>query len=668
MAIGDLRPPLTDAAARAWQSVRVPDWLPRLLFAGAWVAAIVAAVAGTQSSCTAGTPVGCQDYSGFWLAFPLCVATPVLLLWMPLAGCACGLLFGVAELALDPEALPRQLFTGLGAACALLGVALLLAARRQRAALAAAFAAYGLPAPEIAQVSELRRASSWRWRRVAGACAAVAVAAVMLVAWWQQSAREQEHVARSVVVLGTISAYDADNYAVTVDARLPNGDPRHVHIGVNAAYHPGDHAAVRLDPQDPTWGRLVGEPADTGGWLVGSVFAVLLAAVLLVREVCRRRAAWSVTTGSRPRVAVRLVGPGLVLPVDSDRVVARLRLRSAGRIGLVPRVSTEVQPEHPDADVGSRGVDEEDAFAWSDEDDRAFGAWWRGEAPPPPELADLLEPSNAAGPAAWGEPPRAAVLCGDLRDRGWVAVYVDDQVQLPTAPLRFHREHPARDRLRSWRRHTWRPTRRRIDVLDELREAAAGEPVVAAAATDLPREPVTVGPPRRVRLRGAAMVIAVAVAGPAVVLGTGRHDWYSKVLVAVAGLRWLRAGLTLLVQRVDISHEALVVVGGRRVVTVPWEKVHGVRLAGDTLRVAWSPDVVTRLGPFAPSDSVRSAADTAGSDEARRVASLIMLMRERAVAIGSRGRAITVERGLAADVAPWWLVLVVGLSLWRIHG
>lgn len=114
--------PLTSEAAARWTAAGVPGWVTRGLLTGCWLLALIAAIAGGDTSqCTPDNPAICGpevDFAG-WIV--ICLATPVLLIWMPLAGCLAGVAFAVADLRYD-DVIAANIGFGLhGLACAVVG-------------------------------------------------------------------------------------------------------------------------------------------------------------------------------------------------------------------------------------------------------------------------------------------------------------------------------------------------------------------------------------------------------------------------------------------------------------------------------------------------------------------------------------------------------------------
>jgi hypothetical protein len=85
-------PPMDGPRIDRWTAAAVPWWVPRLVLIVGWVGACVVAVAGDTLSCTAADPGVCGPAVTFAVAIVVLLATPVLLWWLPLAGCGTGML------------------------------------------------------------------------------------------------------------------------------------------------------------------------------------------------------------------------------------------------------------------------------------------------------------------------------------------------------------------------------------------------------------------------------------------------------------------------------------------------------------------------------------------------------------------------------------------------
>lgn len=209
---------------------------------------------------------------------------------------------------------------------------------------------------------------------------------------------------------------------------------------------------------------------------------------------------------------------------------------------------------------------------------------------------------------------------GDLRDRGWVLLITDAVVLLPEAPLR-------------------RPYRRPAD------ESLPGQPLPTADPPGVPELPAVLGPRRRDRAIGALQLLGW-IAGPAFVLSGLADGWFPTIVVLWgAGILGFD-GWARLNGRVTLTREAVLVHDRMRTHRVPWQRMHGVRQDGDRLWLAWDPDRVVQVGPFAAGAEhwgavmmgLRAGAAPGGEVTSR---------------VGS-GVAVAAAYALVAIAAAWW--------------
>ena len=276
---------------------------------------------------------------------------------------------------------------------------------------------------------------------------------------------------------------------------------------------------------------------------------------------------------------------------------------------------------------------------WDYETQEEFGRIWRDEDP--------------AGRERFAPPPPAlvedAVLVGELADHGVAMLVTADNTLLPAGRLRvgWLRERPPvqpgqpqvgqpqpgqpqpgqrePDGMAGW----WqRLVGSRISAEPELFAGAAVQP----ADVRLPELPVTVRPRVRVRLAGAAMLLA-AFAGYPVAEWWGGLSLYARVLVALGLGRLAAAGAARLLSCLRLSHAWFEISGPWWTHSVPWDRLHGVRRDGERLSVAWQPDTVVGIGPFDDPAGPRGR-----QDRAERLGATMMLLRRRALLGGLPGR------------------------------
>ena len=386
-------PVLDQARVDRWAAATVPWWVCRLVLTVGWAVAGLVAVAADTGSCTALDPAVCGPDVTFAVAVVVLFATPVLLWWVPVAGCAAGVVFAVLDLIYDDVRAATVAFAVHGLLCLAVAAWLVTARRRQRAIVS-----------EVATTVRLDAALSRRLRENFPGWGGRTVIAVLLivagiggVTWYDhRSTQVAGHEAAATRVDAVVRGGGSGEGAVVVEV------PRPVRIDVLDSCDAGQVVPVLVDG---SWVRLVAEPEDVTPWLSGGLGAFALAGFLLFREQRMRSARRRLLTGSLP--AVELTAE----PDDEGRAVLH------DGMAVVPVVSSPLRLDRPH--LTGEDVDWDDR--WTDDED--FGRHWRG-----------ADPADA---------PRTVTVAGDLRDGGWVLLITDTAVLLPEAPLRTPRERPS---------------------------------------------------------------------------------------------------------------------------------------------------------------------------------------------------------------------------------
>jgi hypothetical protein len=656
---------LTPAAAARWSGLSVPAWVAKGALTAGWAAAFVAAAVGDTTTCTPDAPSLCGPDQGFAWWVVICLATPVLLVWLPLLGCVAGVAFALADQVFDHVTSARFGFGLHGLACAVVALWLLRSATAQQRI--ASDAGHGVRA--AVPTGHGRPDTDWDLVRVVAA-AVFALLGIGLLGWYSHVLQvERGHLAAAEQVTGRVVAVDDEDSSITVEASTTAG-PRRVTLGVldTRTYPQGDTTPVLLDVRDPTWARLVAEPQDATGWESAGLLALLLAVLVIARGLRARRARERLWTGEYPALRVWVVpdeAGNAVVFADSGARPDVVTASPVARLPLAwaPEEDDDSQNEVPNAMVVVSGhplqpagyAGEADDDEWALGTQAAFGRAWRGEEQP-----DDIQPLHPSGPE-----PEPAVLLGSLRDRGWALLLTQDDVLQPSGPLRLHRGSPgsasdARPRLPSrlpfgpWRTHAG--DERQAGEGDDA--FLPGAPVRQAQAGPIELPMVAAGPVRT-RTVGVCMLVAALAGVPALLLLAGL-GWYERGLAVLVGGRVLLGGTARLVEQVRLSHTHLQVVGSYRVHSVPWERLHGVRRDGARLAIAWQPDVVADVGPF-------HADGTEASDEARaeRLGAVMLTLRRRAFVDMAAGRPARSRPGPAWAVLAGYATLV-GLALWGI--
>ncbi len=377
-----------------WIAAAVPWWVPRVVLVVGWVVAFVAAVASDTLPCTALDPGVCGPDVGFALAIVVALATPVLLWWLPLAGCGAGMLFAALDLIYDDVPAARVAFGVHGLLC-LAVAAWLVAARRRQAAVVAEVA--GTVRLDAALAERLKN-SVPGWGGRTPAAVVLVVAGIGGIAWYDHRAGQvAQHELAAVRTDAVVRSADNAEGVVVVEV------PQPARVDVLGPYEAGQVVPVLVDG---SWVRLVAEPEDVTPWLSAGVGALGLAGLLLIREQRMRSARRRLLSGVLP--AVELTAE----PDEHGRAVLH------GGMALVPVVASPTQLTRPH--LTGEDVDWDDG--WTAEEIQDFGRDWRS--------------------AGHRDEPPTVTVAGDLRDGGWVLLITDSVVLLPEAPLRTPRRRP----------------------------------------------------------------------------------------------------------------------------------------------------------------------------------------------------------------------------------
>lgn len=345
--------PLTSAAAARWSAALVPPWVAKGALTAGWAAALVAAAVGETMRCTPQAPSLCGPDQGFAWWVVICLATPVLLVWLPLLGCIAGVVFALADLAFDDVTSANVGFGLHGLACAAVALWLLRSAAAQQVIAADA----GQGARAAVPTAQGRPDTDWDLGRVWAATGLVLLGTGLL-GWYAHVVHtERGHLAAAEQVTGRVVAVDDEDVSITVDAPTSAG-LRRVTVGVldTAPYPRGSATPVLLDPGDPTWARLVAEPQDDTGWESAGLGALLLAVLVMGRGLQVRRARERLWTGEHPALRVWVVpdevGDAVVFADDGTRPDV-LTASPIARLALawVPDEAADSQHERADAVV-----------------------------------------------------------------------------------------------------------------------------------------------------------------------------------------------------------------------------------------------------------------------------------------------------------------------------
>lgn len=587
--------PLTLEGSRAWLSAGLPRWLTRWLPAALWVLAFVVSLATDDTACTPADPSVCGPDHAFAFFVVAALATPLLfLLGVPLLACACGVVFAAADQRYDLVAVSRGAYALHGGLCLVVALLVVRSRRRQQRLLPSA------------PVSVRGADPGWSRARVTVALLMVPVAAAAFLQYARVSSAEQRHLSRSTVVAARVVGRSSEGSTITLDVAQGIDDSRRLVVEVldTGPYPVGSSTPLRLDPQDPSWRRLVAEPYDPTGWQALGNGAVALLALAALSEARRRRAVRRLTSSVQPGVLVRAA----VLPYEATLFPVETDSAPFGKVMVATHPAAEPDGPEPDS--------------------RAFGDDWRAPAGP-----DGGEPST--GPVA-----EQAVLVGDLREGGWVVLVTEHEVLVPQRPLRL--VDPRRRALPAVVARLLGRAPRAAEPEEE--GALPGVPVEAASEAPSLDVPSAVRPVRRQRQLGALFCLGAFVAAPSAVLWLA-DGWYQRGVAVLLGGQLLLAGLNRRAQVLRLLHDRLEVVGPWRSTSVPWDRLHGARQDGAVLLLAWEPDVVLAAGPLELEGSQEPPDAVASS-----VGATAVRLRERALALGRPGRPVQRAAGAGRDV------------------
>jgi hypothetical protein len=375
-----------------WARATVPWWMPRIVLLAGWFGAVAVTEMTDLPACTAIDPAVCgPDVSFAWAAVAL-IATPILLWWLPLAGCGAGIVFAALDLWFDEVDDIRLAFAVHGAACLAVACWTVVARRRQASIAEAMSSSVRLDAAVTERIRT--RLSRWDPRLLTAVLLAAAGAAG--VGWYAHSVdRVARHVDAAVRLDAVVVGVDQGGWAITVlvPGRLDRTD---IDVFDAAPYPVGRTVPVLADlTGDRPWVRLVAEPADPTGWLAVGLTGIALAGLLVARAYAAR--------------------------------VARRRLLD----GPAPAVEMTLEPDYRGRSVLYVGADRH----------RVPVAVLQATEFPTDPLPDGREYAvgRSAPPLPWeAPPPRVVTVAGELRDGGWVMLLTDHSVLLPRTPLQAH--------------------------------------------------------------------------------------------------------------------------------------------------------------------------------------------------------------------------------------
>jgi hypothetical protein len=643
---------LTPALARRWLRAGLPRSVTSLVLPSLWLVAVVVAFASDTTRCTPQDPSVCGPDSSFAFAFVVLLATLVLLWWLPLLGCLSGVAFGLIDLRYDDVTGARWAFGLYGLLCALVAVRLVRGIAEQRRIADAAAGSGRAAAPAAPEIH-----GAARRRLVAGV---LVLAGVGFFAWYaHEVSTERAHLRRAVQVPARIVEIHPDE-SVTVEVRTPSGSTREYPIDVydyTDPYPLHSSTPVLLDPRDPDWIRLVAEPQDVTYWQSAGAGCLLLALLCLLQGWRWQRDLAALRSGEQAMLRVRIrpddKSRALILPAvagpdpHGDLPIGRLAVFEAADPG-----GAATEGDAVTGDSENRDAENRDPGSWDYRAQEDFGRAWRDEDP--------------AGLERFAPPPgriEDAVLIGDLRDGGVAMLVTDDAVLLPDGRLRIGR--PGRrqqlpeladPRPALWLRGYWQQL---VGAgSGPGRELFAGSAVDPDSLRQPIELPVTLRPRARTRAVGALLLLA-GLAGFPMAVVAGRPDRYALLILMLYCGQLTAAGAGRLLGSLRLSHQRFEITGRWRRVSVPWDRLHGVRRVGGVLSVAWQPDLVSEVGPFDD-----PAGERGRQERAEQVGAMMLLQRRRALLGGLPGRETSTRPSLTWLLLAGYAVIVL-VTVWR---
>lgn len=556
--------------ARRWVAPERVSWRRWALAAASGVAFAVSVMGEPDIPCSADDPAFCGPDLTFSLAIVFALATVALLWWRPFVAAGCAVAFAVLDLMFD-EVWAANVVWPLVAA---LHVAHVVALRREHGRQRALAERVTVPLPVRDTPTRPPSAAGRLGLYHLGAALLAVVALGCIGMLVRAEASDREHLARSVVVRGTVTEVSDDEY--TIGIRLDRGPGRaaqQIELEPYDLYDVGDDVLVRVDPGDPGWSHLVAEPPDRTWWASLSLAAGLLAILLAERPLTARmrRAAFLAhppTHGMPVRYAVDEAGGTVVACVDRDVVFAGL--------------DTVAQPR-PQSDHL-----------------------------PAPEDSPVVNLRDEA---------QLAHLVGDARPGGWCAIVTGDGIRLPEGPLEALADLPTFSDVDAWDE-------------DEEDPRVGTDPVPAEASPAA--LPVHRKPSLLHRAGGACVTVAATAFGlwmlePADV---GPIQAVFVVLACLEGARW---GVGLAVESVTVDRDAITLRSALQRSRVAMADIAEVRCSSAHVVVVTRDEDVLEIGPFENGPAGRHGAGPlrAAPDSGPTAAEVAVAIDHARVAAGS---------------------------------
>lgn len=401
---------LESDTAAAWISARRPWRAIRLALVAGWVVMLLVSFdQPDRSPCAAGSPTLCGPDELAVFVRVLSLLAPILLCWMPLAGCLSGAVAGVLVLWREPYLAGGGAWPGLGAASALATAWLLWSMWRQRSLIMRSGVGTALaPTPPITGPAEGYTSGRPRLASVG----VLFAAGLVLLGWYGiQVMREQGQADLAWQEIGPAVTYDDSVGTPDQDAgnrREP--DP----LTLPRLASP---ASALPEPSEPSWIRQLAEPDDRTGWLLRSAGCLGLGTLLAWRRFSAGLAQRRLLTSPAPALHLYLTivdGTHLWLCVageEARRRVASLTVeafgRPGGRLAHQPCEYDLLYPLHERVDLDTAALGRARQGKVTDTDTRVDAEASKSEDRPPATMS------------------MSATVLGSFRHGSQVAVSVD---------------------------------------------------------------------------------------------------------------------------------------------------------------------------------------------------------------------------------------------------
>ena len=243
---------------------------------------------------------------------------------------------------------------------------------------------------------------------------------------------------------------------------------------------------------------------------------------------------------------------------------------------------------------------------------------------------------------------RRGVLIGDLRAKGWAAVWTDDAILLPLSRLSVEGgRQPMTDAAAESLQRSYEEDKEDEDYEDL---GVVGEEVVTGRRADPTRFPITAGPAPWLRLVGALLVVGAVVGGPIAAWSAteGLLDLLPILLVGGTvlerGVKWSANGLLVTMEgaRLDTGFSSR---------ELPFAAVHRVRVDQERVILLSDEDAIS----FEPCPDLEPR--TVRLERVREVAEMV-----RGLVVSSRGGATTSTRRVRPGAVAV-VLFVLGVAL-----